>query len=101
MNVMFEKTRADRLRWNMGQMPNRYFDLDYTKLCVNVCDRIIAAESHNARTIKFIRDPRFPVRFEEKLQYEYEIQQAEQLLSEIELAYTWGYLPFQLIERCE
>lgn len=86
--------KADRIRWNMGQMPGRYLDLAYLRRVVSDIDGHIRVEILNAKNASVICAPRV-VSLEEKIATEWQLQQLELLLSEIELCFTWGLFPFQ------
>lgn len=93
---------ASRIRFNMGQVPDKYFDLAYVREIVAHIDRCIAANVHNEEVRRNTPFQRYSVdhwrniyRFDGMVEAEFEIQQLEQLLSEIELCFQWGKFSFQ------
>lgn len=68
---------ADRARFNMGQQP--LITTEFLQRVVNHLAHAIEVEQHNARNRKYWRI----VSFEEKSRDEWEMQQIEQLLSEL------------------
>ncbi len=74
-------TQADRIHRNMGQQTS--IDTAYLLRVIAGVRAIIRTESHNAVSRKQLR----AVSMDERINTEFEIQSAELLLSEIEVAY--------------
>lgn len=92
---------ASRIRWNMGQMPDRYFDQPYLERIISHIHQCLASEVHNAQ-VNVLDPQRYPADhwrhdlvLNSRIEREYDIQQLELLLAEIELALAWELFPFQ------
>lgn len=92
MVTTYRNTQADRIRFNMGQQPT--ISVVFLQATVRYLYNLIAAECENARKRVYWRYP-YRLTVEERTDYEYDLQQLELLLAEIELAFHWRMFDFQ------